>query len=395
MPAFKMSASRIFAGLAASAFFTPAFCVAATLVVNDETPLDVTTPPGFTYTVAGSDGSLAVSTSGFLFCANFPPDQGQQPTPVTVMPQHGDWRLPVAQDVQSVAYNSGVLGVNRSVTSTLVCHSVGAQGEVASAFSDGVFRNGYESKATEQFGNLVNWIPSAGFDWNTPDWSLVPTDPCNPSAQQPAEIVEDVTCAAVAGLRPAGVGSSERAATLWTGTDGVNFFYVARVDARFGAQSEADGNASQQIPLGNGDAPEGTTGAVLNIVDAYDRGVVGVGGGYLGDSGQWCVLSLVPNALDGNMCVGAPFSGALNGPLTDFPSIHLSIPPLGIPSTSFYIVFIRPIVGPPPSINEPAVAVSILLEPSVTAEGGDKFKGDDVAFGFLPTSQGFPWMHGQ
>jgi len=36
-----------------------------------------------------------------------------------------------------------------------------------------------------------------------------------------------------------------------------------------------------------------------------------------------------------------------------------------------------------------------LLETSVVTEGGDKFRGDDTAFGFLPTSTGFPWMSGQ
>jgi hypothetical protein len=391
MPAFKMSAARIFAGLAASAFFTPAFC--ATLVVNNETPLDITTPPGFTYTVGGGSGSLAVSTDGFLLCSNVFDADPPPPTAVTVMPQHGDWRMPVAQDVQSVSYNFGELVVNRALGTSLVCHAVGAEGEVASAFSDGVFRNSYETKAYEQLSNLVNWIPSVGFDWNNPDWSLVPTDICNPTVQQPAAIIEDVTCAGVTGFRPAAAGAATRSPTLWTGTDGVSFFYVARVDARFGAQAEADRGLTE-LPLGDNAAPEGATGAVLNIVDAYDRGVVGVGGGYLGDTGQWCVVSETPTALTGNMCVGAPFSGILNGPLTDFPSLHLSVPPLGIPNTTFYIVFIRPIVGAPPAITEPAVAVSILLEPSVAAESGDRFRGDDVAFGFLPASQGFPWMNG-
>ena len=134
MPAFKMSASRIFAGLAASAFFTPAFCIAATLVINNETPLNVTTPPGFTYMVTGSDGSLSVPTDGFLFCANLSADQSQDPpqTPVTVMPQHGDWRLPVAQDVHTVAYSGGTLAVNHSLATTLICHAVAASREMKS-----------------------------------------------------------------------------------------------------------------------------------------------------------------------------------------------------------------------------------------------------------------------
>ena len=394
MPAFKMSAARIFAGLAASAFFTPAF--AATFVVNSETPLDIATPPGFTYTVAGADGSLAVSTEGFLFCANLSPDENPPPqSPVTVMPQHGDWRLPVAQDVHTVAYNNGVLGVNHSLDSSLICHSVGAQGENQTPLTDGVFRNGYDSKTVEQYSNLINWIAPAGFDWNNPDWSQVPTDPCTPTLDQLAQVYEDVTCAGVSGARPGTAGATTRAGTLWTATDGVSFYYVARIDARYGPQSDADGSDMQIPPNFHGDQPEGSVNAKLTLVDAYDRGVVGVGGGYLGDLGQYCVITQLPSVLDGNVCVGAPVIGVLSGPLIDFPTINLSVPPLGNPSVSYYVAFIRPIVGPPPAINEPAVAVSILLESSVVLEGGDKFKGDDVAFGFLPTSPGFPWMSGQ
>ena len=136
--------------------------------------------------------------------------------------------------------------------------------------------------------------------------------------------------------------------------------------------------------------------ALLRLADAYDAGVVGVGGGYLGDTGTWCVLNSFPTSLASTMCNGATSTGALNGPLGDgFPGLVVGIPPFGAQEFTFYIAFIRPIVGPPPSINEPAVAVSIMVEPSVTAEGGDAFKGDDVVFGFLPASTGFPWMSGQ
>jgi hypothetical protein len=397
MPAFTMSAARIFAGLAASALFTPTFCAAASLVINSETPLNITTPPGFTYVVTGSDGSLSVPTDGFLFCANLSSDETEQPpsTPVTVMPQHGDWALPVAQDVQTVAYNNGALVVNHSLLSTLICHAVGAGGETRSALADGIFRNGNETKTFEQYSNLINWIAPQGFDWDAPIWSQVPTDPCSPSVNQPAQTVENVACAAVSGARPAGAGATTRAATMWTATDGASFFYVARVDARFGAQNEADGT-DPQLPtnLNGGSEPESAGNVRLKLVEAYDRGVIGVGGGYLGDIGLWCVMTALPTALNGNMCAGAPASGLLNGPLTDFPTISLNVPPLGIPRVSYYIAFIRPIVGPPPASNEPAAAVSILLETSVSVEGGDEFRGDDVVFAFLPTSLGFPWMSG-
>src|SRR4029077_11059202 len=79
MPAFKMSVARISAGLAASALLTPALAVAAALAVNGERPLNITTPPGFTYVVTGADGSLSVPIDGFLFCANV--YSGETPPP--------------------------------------------------------------------------------------------------------------------------------------------------------------------------------------------------------------------------------------------------------------------------------------------------------------------------
>src|SRR5262249_31133529 len=150
------------------------------------------------------------------------------------------------------------------------------------------------------------------------------------------------------------------------------------------------------LPINTRTAVSGSS-AEYKFVEAYNRGVVGVGGGYLGDTGQWCYLTDLPTTLNGNMCSGAPNGGTLSGPFVstyeDNFQLVVGLPP-SQPRVSFYMAFIRPIVGPPPSLNEPAVAVSVLLDPSVSAEGGDRFKGDDVAFGFLPTSQGFPWMHG-
>ncbi len=386
MPAIKTSAAKISACLAASVFFTPVFCSAASLIVNKEQPLNMSASPGFSYVVNGSDGSLTAQTDGFLFCANI---GSYVATAVTLVPQHPQWSAPIAQDVDSVSYNAGILGVNENSASTLVCHAVGAGGELLTSRSEGLFRNSYESKTIEQYSNLINWIPSLGFSWTNPVWSAVPIDPCNPSVSDPAEVVEDVTCAAATGLRPAGA-SETRAGTLWTGTDGSNFFYIARVDARYGPQNGAPAFAPPQILQGA--QPQGSGNATMQVVDAYSRGIVGQGGGYLADNGTWCVLLSLPASLNSNMCQGAPNSGTLSGPLTDL-GFAVGVPP-SQPQTSFYIGFIRPIVGAPPTLNVPAVAVSILVEHGVIAAGGDKFKGDDVIFGFLPTSNGFPWMTG-
>ncbi|HKE48229.1 MAG TPA: hypothetical protein VKB52_09190, partial [Rhodanobacteraceae bacterium] len=303
MPAFKLSASRIFAGLAASAFTAPIF--AATLVVNNESPLDITTPPGFSYIVQGANGSLSVPTQGFLFCANIYASGQPQPSPVTVVPQHGSWQLPtakdVAQDASGVTYNAGVLGVNRTTQTSLVCHGVGAEGETRSPRTDGLLRNGYETKTVEQFSNLINWIPPVGFSWNAPDWAMVPTDPC--SAVEPAQVRENVTCAAVTGARASGAGGTLRAATMLAGTDGVSFFYIVRVDASYGTLQGVEG---PQMPATVNDRqPSDATSVMMSIVEGYDRGVVGVGGGYLSDSGEWCLLPTMPAALSANVCSGA------------------------------------------------------------------------------------------
>jgi len=391
MPAFKMSVARISAGLAASAFFAST-AFAATLVVNNESPLQVAGNPGFTYLVNGGTGSFNVATEGFLFCTNIvslgaPPD-----SPVTVVPQHGSWRLPIANDVLGVSYNSSELRVNQTQSPTLVCHTSGPEGEVDTALSDGIFRNAYEPKSFEQFPNQINWLPPLGFNWNNPTWSAVPSDPCASTADQPAAVDEAVACAAVSGQRAAGAGATMRAPTLWTGTDGSNFFYVARVDARYGPPN---GQPASTTPMLAGNAPSGTGSALLTVVDAYDSGVVGIGGGYLGDSGSWCILEQFPTTFTSTMCNGLPTSGTLNGPLSNFGGFVVGAPPIYLTNVTFYIAFVRPIIGAPPAVNEPAVAVSIMLEPSVISEGGDAFKGDDVVFGFLPASTGFPWMTGQ
>ncbi|HVV97150.1 MAG TPA: hypothetical protein VHC92_08430, partial [Rhodanobacteraceae bacterium] len=141
--------------------------------MNREQPINISTPPGFNYQVQGGNGSLSVDTEGWLFCANVSSDTATT-SAVTVVPQHGDWRLPVAQDVSTVNYRGGTLFVNHNAQSTLVCHGVGAHGETSSPLTEGLFRNAFESKTTEQYSNLVNWIPSQGFDWSQPNWSLVP-----------------------------------------------------------------------------------------------------------------------------------------------------------------------------------------------------------------------------
>jgi len=401
MPALKTSAARFLAGLAVSALFAPALCAAAQVKVNDEAPLDLQSPPGFTYTTGGASATLSVATTGFMACANIAADGYSMATNINMVPQHGLWRFPAAIDLLSVGYGGGTLAIGRNaqgtISSALTCHASGAEGEVIEPLSDGLMASGFDSKMVEQFSNLVNWVPGLGFSWSNPDWSQVPTDPCTPSIDQPARAPENVSCGAAVGQKP-GASGSERAPTLWTATDGVNFYYVARIDARWGAPDGGIQDGASVLPSTTRQ-PETANSTQYKLVEAYSRGVVGVGGGYLGDTGQWCALAALPAALNANLCAGAPMSGVLNGPFVSAYQngnfdITVGAPPVMTSRVSFYMAFIRPIVGSPPSIDEPAVEVSMLIDPVVGSLGGDRFKGDDVAFGFLPTSLGFPWMHG-
>src|SRR5262249_8928011 len=143
-----------------------------------------------------------------------------------------------------------------------------------------------------------------------PDWAMVPTDPC--SAVEPAQVRENITCAAVTGARASGAGGTLRAATMLAGTDGVSFFYIVHVDASYGTLQGVEG---PQMPATVNDRqPSDATSVMMSIVEGYDRGVVGVGGGYLSDSGEWCLLPTMPAALTANVCSGAFPSGALSGP---------------------------------------------------------------------------------
>ena len=398
MPALKKSAARILAGLAASALFAPVICAAAQVKVNDEAPLDLQSPPGFTYTTGGANATLSVATTGYMACANIAAEGLPMVTNINMVPQHGQWRFPAAVDVRAVGYGSGTLAIGRNaqgtISSALTCHASGAEGEILEPLSDGLFGAGFDSKMVEQFSNLVNWIPGQGFSWSNPDWTQVPTDPCTPSVDQPARATEDVSCGSSVGMKP-GVTTAERSPTLWTATDGVNFYYVARIDARWGAP--AGGMQDGAVLPSTTRQPFSPLQAEYKLVESYSRGVVGVGGGYLGDAGQWCVLESLPAALNASVCTGAPMSGTLNGPFVSAyadGNFGITVGGVGTSRVSFYMAFVRPIVGSPPSLNEPAVQVSMLIDPAVGSAGGDRFKGDDVAFGFLPTSQGFPWMHG-
>ncbi len=347
---------------------------------------------GMTYQATGAQTStLTVYTEGYLLCGNIGSDQ----TPVKLELAHEDqssqqarrWALPSAL-ARSFSYASGGLVINPGDSlSSLVCHSLGVDGSVASGLREGIFDNGYDSATVSNYKSLVNWIPSAGFDWNSPDWAEVPQDPCGWSTYDEARAKEDVACAAVTGISAASV----RAPTMLTGvTHGVVFTYVFRVDARFGAPP-AGQNGVLRTPLLNALADPDATPTSMQVLvqDAYDST-------YLSASGSYCTFATLPGTIDNNICNAAgvtaaplPASGLLNIPFAVGQQLPSPV------SQSFYVAVNRTIAGAP-QLNggTPIVVASILVDPVVSAEGADDFRGDNAVFGFMPSSSGFPWMGG-
>lgn len=377
------------------AFVAPGLAGAAVnLAVNRDAQV-VQTPAapaaGISYVQTGANAStLKVYTEGFLFCANGP---GAISREATFQPAHEDtyfspahpWHFSTVVDVLTAGYADATLNINQATPTTLTCRSVGSTGEVATALSDGIFDNGLDSATETNYRNLVNWLPPSGFSWLTPDWSQVPLNACD--SQASPRVVEDIACAALSGVRPDSQSATGvRASTLWTAQDGINFTYLLRIDGRFGPQT-AQRPAGLELPAKSSAATDSPSNANLRLRDAYDST-------YLSPTVKYCYITTLPTVLTSNVCNGAPQQFTV--PL-DTNEIVLSPPPLGSGSASFYVAVVRNISnGSHTNSSTPVVAVSVLVDPALVAEGGNRFIGDDVIFGFMPSpNAGFPWMINQ
>lgn len=386
--AVKKLVRRVCTGAAATVLMIP-LAQAAQLAVNDEVPLTIVSP-GFFYTTTQSSqvGNLSVTMDGYLFCANVILEE-QDVSAVTMTPGHARWSLPSAV-VKSVAYSGGKLEINRSGNgsepTTLVCHARGPLGQIATPFSRwgrGVFGNGFDSLEANQYESLVNWMPVAGFDWNQPDWTQVPTDSCqfDMTPENSPAVEEGTLCAAAAGVRPGQTAFGTRAPTMWTATHGSNFIYLARIDARLGAQSIDGSNSQFESPLSISDVEDVPSSINFKVRDGFDSQ-------YLSPTGTYCFLSSLPATLTSSVCTGAPAGGPVDGTF-DY-SIALSV--LTTPTLSRYVAVIRSTTTNFPPIHTPIAAISIMSEPTTAREEqGDAFVGDNVIFGF-PGGGGFPWM---
>ncbi|MEP7042974.1 MAG: hypothetical protein ABI843_07915 [Dokdonella sp.] len=335
-------------------------------------------------------------TKGFYFCNDVP--TGGYANILTL--KHEDqsfspahpWSFP-AVSVGDFSYNGSTLSFSTFVAQNLAleCVTTTADGSVASGLTDGLFDNGYDSKTDQNFSHLVNWVPPQGFDWSNANWSQVPTAACDPVAGETPIVVEDVGCAAATGVSSSVTAGPVRAPTMWTSTDGINFTYLFRVDTRFGAQAPG-GQPVMQVPaMDDGNSPAGSATMTLLIQDAYEGGDAN-NVGYLSNTGSWCIVYQLPATLNSNACAQAG-SLPLSGPLTQ--TFPIGNPPFGTGADqAFYVIVNRLVQGGHPSLVTPVVAASVLIEPAVSLENGDRFSGDNVVFGFMPSSTGFPWMSG-
>lgn len=366
---------------------------------------------GISYTQTGpGSGLLKAYTQGFLFCGNpSPPGSGT----VTLLPAHEDqsftpaanahpWAFASALDAAHISYAGASLNVNRNANgvqwTSLVCSGAGALGEPGTGLFDGIFRDGLDSATETNYSHMVNWTPDPqlGFDWNQPSWDEVPANPCAGSANAGVTIKEDVACVAATGVRPAGGVSGpnplpQRAGTVWTDShDAVKFTYLFRVDVRAGAEPAPQMQGAMSLPtlLRAGEASAAFGSVLVSVIDAYDAS-------FLSGSGTYCLLADLPATLGSGVCNGNPTSDVLpNGPLSMNFGVYPA--PLGTGNASFYVAVVRNLVGNHPNYDTPVVGVSVLIDSATLIEGGDRFTGDDVAFGFMtPTSSGsygFPWM---
>lgn len=390
MPSVKPFSGYVFAGAALCVSAASIGHAAPHLVINNAS-VGVQTPsaaPGISYKATGANAaSLTVYSEGFPICANV----GEVPPAtsiVTLVPRHEEpspagphaWTFPTAIDTHPVGYRNGVLSINRDGgslrLSTLACLAVGADGAIGSGLAEGIFDSDFGSPTSAHFEHMVNWVPPTpplggeAFDWTKPaDWSLVPADPCSQQGLNPRpRVAEDVACVAATGVRSSGQkGGAVRAPTMWTAvTKGTQFTYVFRVDATL-------------IDTGAGSAK-------VAVRDAFD-------GTYLGATGgNYCFLQDLPATLGSSVC------GASAKPLDGQKQVLNVDVPLGNVDGSghafAYLAVTRPIVGGPQVSSRPVVGAAVFLDPAAAGAdvGGDKFIGDNVVFGFMPGSTGFPWM---
>ncbi|MCK9539207.1 hypothetical protein [Dokdonella sp.] len=411
-----MTPRSILAGALLSVFSISAATAAPSLTVNQDN-IALQAPvgkPALRYQADGpSSARLTAYTDGYLLCANVGSPVAS--SIVHLVPRHEtanqhQWTFPSAVDAFPVTYRGETFTINRQPAglraSTLTCNPLGPQGEWTSPFMDSIFADGFwngTEAVANNYRNMLNWNPPSGslmppYDWSNPLWGQLPQDPCVLGGNDAGSmrVDESVACGAATGIVPAGIAGATRGPIMWIESLPVGvalkLTYVFRVDASVGTQVNRPSNFFE-LPQQLGDNVAGLQNFTMFAVrDAFDETL-------LSSAGDWCTLAQLPSTLDANVCNGAIYSGTLSSasPFVDIDFV-LGTTPDGGGSThaSFYVAVTRTVVGgqTQPAPNTPIVAASVFVEPTVVAEGGNRFRGDDVIFGFVPGSPGFPWMKG-
>lgn len=404
-------------GAILSAVLAPVAFAAPSLIVNQDT-IGVQSPtsgPGVSYRAAdASNAWLTAFTDGYLLCANVGSPPAGAPSTVHLAPRYEagnqhQWIFPSVIDVFPLSYRNGIFSINRQDDgvrlSTLTCNALGPHGEWTNPLVGGIFADSFDvagGRAALNYHHMINWdppLPGPGpdFRWRNPDWAAVPQDPCVLGAndQGSMRVDEADVCAAATGVvAPDVVGISPRHAIMWVGVWQVGFTlnltYLFRIDATLGAQTVNGGGV--ELPMTMSEAADVQSSSVsFSVRDAFDKTL-------LSDAGSWCMLAQLPAVLDEHTCDGAADVGTLSESdpfiTKDFPLVIL--PPANSARASFYMAVTRALIGGQnePAANTPIAEVSVFVEPSAVAAGGNQFRGDDVVFGFVPSSAGFRWMKG-
>lgn len=376
----KLSAYGVVGAIYMAMTSSPLYAQVARAQIGVEQSLDVQTPQtsgasGISFS-GGSPGKVFVYTDGFLLCTNVGTSSSSN---FLLLPQHEDqstvgslnrWTFATATDLGTVSYTGTALTLNVGpvLSPTLACAARGPIGEMAqSRYVDDIYVDGFDSEfslSNQQMPRLVNWKPDtaiAPFNWATLDWTLVPFDGCDMSSPQ---VGEDVACAALVGVNT--TTPTVRSAIMDTAFDpSFTYFYYA-LHYSVSNQTETD------LPF--------------VVTDAYDSTFLGATGA------SYCLTSTAPpsNNLPGSACAWQSIS-TQTGTLR-FEGSVLANSVSSDPSNANYIIVRRKIIGAHPNPDTPAVAVAIGVDPAFSSLGGNKFTGDDVIFGFKPTSTGFSWM---
>lgn len=368
---------------------------------------------GIRYEAAGTAGILSVATDGYVFCSNIGalPATGMnlrhaENAPAGTAPML--WAQPQAS-ISHLTYTSTGLTIDSTApVSSLTCVGVARDGSTH-GLRDWIFDNGYDLPMLgDNYPHWVNWHDANAPEWNDPEWELggdnwdlVPAAACGPDAYAGARVKEDNGCAAVTGVQRKDVGGTltdVRSPKMLAQVRpvGLSFMYtyLFRVDVQSGVPAAPPALAVPPAATSGDDASVSANSMKVRVRDAYNSYFLE------GTGASYCLLTQLPSSATADVCADAlpGNKGTLTG--DGFFNWEFTA---GFPfdSTSFYVAITRKIKNDPLSYpHYPLAAATIFVDPAQTAEGYDRFIGDNTVFSFITDTadtsvmppHGFPWM---